>query len=107
MEVSTENIELLEKDLSSRLRYNVKGVVSARVSLNIPNGESFFTEKEMNIDVELIGINTYGDISVAYSEDYDCGSDDCDECPVSDCSEMKENPCFNPLEKYAKTLATK
>jgi hypothetical protein len=78
MEVSTENIELLEKDLSSRLRYNVKGVVSARVSLSIPNGESFFTEKEMDIDVELIGINTYGDISVVYSEDYDCGSDDCD-----------------------------
>jgi hypothetical protein len=32
---------------------------------------------------------------------------DYDECPVSDCSEMKENPCFNPLEKYAKVLVTK
>ncbi len=72
MKVSTENIELLEKDLNSRLRYNVKGVVSARVSLNIPDGDCFFTEKEMDIDVELIGINTYGDISVAYSDDYDC-----------------------------------
>lgn len=72
MEVSTENIELLKKDLNSRLRYGVKGVVSARVSLNLPNGDCFFTEKEMNIDVELIGIDIYGNISVAYSEDYGC-----------------------------------
>lgn len=32
---------------------------------------------------------------------------DYDECPVSDCSEMKENPCFNPLEKYVKVFVTK
>lgn len=74
--VSTENIKLLEKDLNSRLRYDVKGVVSARVSINIPNGDCFFTEKEMDIDVNLIGINIYGNISVAYSEDYSCSDYD-------------------------------
>lgn len=103
-EVSTENIELLKKDLSSRLRYNVKGVVSARVSLNIPNGESFFTEKEMYIDVELVGITTYGDISVVYSDDYDCDCSDYDLIILDDGNYKIEafKPYLRPISSMTK-----
>ena len=69
--MNENQINLLTKDLNARLPYHIKGVVSAREILTDSNGRCFYTEKEIDTIVELIGIYADGEILVDDGKDYD------------------------------------
>lgn len=62
-------MNLLEKDLRTRLPYGIKGIASVKKLVASIDAEWFFDEKKVDVDAEIVEIKANGSIVLDYKDD--------------------------------------